>query len=273
MFKPVDASRIGDAVEKVLNSEDTLNCECISLFEILSIYQEIKQNTENLKDKIESRITEKVKAINDKYYIVMHDFDYEKRMFCISIVDSLNETEVEIYFCKDNNIISIFATEGSVNHEFDDILSLIGVEVETWYDYCYKLREIYTQYSTNVKSQEAEFFLNISSTCVCIYFDKNQITSCFKLLSFYEADIIYCKCKFDDVLEIIKGRKVEFMKKIFVRISACPMWIREHLVMERHEQICEIKRRIKEAQDKQRKIEKKQKRREKLKKVFPFIKT
>ena len=62
---------------------------------------------------------------------------------------------------------------------------------------------------------------------------------------------------------------LEIFKRIFVKISDCPLWMQGILHLERKKQIEEIERLEKIRKQKE---EKKQKRLEYIRKVFPFIK-
>ena len=67
MVEPDDVLNMKKAISQVLNSEDCQDQDSVSLFEVLSIYHEIKADKKRVKDEIEDKLNKKLKSINPKY--------------------------------------------------------------------------------------------------------------------------------------------------------------------------------------------------------------
>ena len=70
-------------------------------------------------------------------------------------------------------------------------------------------------------------------------------------------------------MEAIKENEMEIFKRIFVKISDCPIWMQGILYEERKKQVEELEKTEKIRKQKEAK---KQKRLEYIRKIFPFIK-
>ena len=133
---------------------------------------------------------------------------------------SLEDEEVIVLIQKDGDIIEVGFQKKEdalyVSKGADIYLKLIGAEVDDWYDYCFAFEDEREQNSCGVKSINSEFLVDISETCSCVYYKSNQITSSFRLISFYsENDEIYLRCKIKDVKELMKGKELKFVNNIF----------------------------------------------------------
>jgi predicted metal-dependent hydrolase len=83
----------------------------------------------------------------------------------------------------------------------------------------------------------------------------------------YEGEKWYVSCSIKDVKELLKDNELQFVGNIFVRIEACPQWMKSQLISERLDQLEEIE----EEKERQANLTKKQKRREFWRKIIPFI--
>jgi len=271
MVEPDDVLNMKKAISQVLNSEDCQDQDSVSLFEVLSIYHEIKADKKRVKDEIEDKLNKKLKSINPKYSATIQDFESDTNNICIVVKKSAPKEKTKFYFKKNNGILEVAGVKGY--SRFNDVLGLMGVYVEKWYDYCDALRQVEEEGKFNINSVNSAFFVNISYACICIYYNKTHVTSDFKILSLYDDSLnFYCMCRNNDITTFMKNKENQFLSNIFVKISDCPEWMQKHLILERQSQIEEIEAKKEAKMLMQAKLAKKQKRREFWKKIFPFIK-
>lgn len=290
MFEPEETFCVEDAVKKVLNSSDYLNREFVSLFEVFTIYQKVKQEWQRVKKEMETTIVQNLKSIDSNYYAELHEFDNEENQVSLSVYRALEPKEIKFYFKKYEIIIEPSNLEGELKDEAIDILSLVDTEIIAWWKYCYLLKEAEEQHSYGVKSVNSSFYANIDLACMNVYYDIKQFVTDFNVLSLYEANNnVYLKSKSDDIMELLKDNELDFIKKVFVKIADCPQWMQEQLRTIREEQFEQIAKQQEEAEQeraekeraeqeriKKEEAEKEQAKKQKkcgfLKKIFFFVK-
>lgn len=271
MFEPVDASNIKDAIQKVFECEPCLDPDSISLFEILSIFHEIKSDKKRFKDEISCKLDKKIESIDNNFSVIVQEIDDITNEICVVLRNTTNRNRTKIYFGKNNGELIICKIKGYCR--INNVLQLMGAYIEELYDYYESLRKVELEEKFHINSVNSPFFVNISYSCLCIYYNKSHITSDFRILSFYDDNLkFYCKSRNESVTAFIKNRENEFLSNIFVKISDCPEWMQKHLILERQVQLEEIEAAQQAELIRQAKLAKKQKRREFWKKIFPFIK-
>ena len=233
---------------------------------------ELRTNKEKTKKDIQSKIDVKLNTVDANYYATLYDFDYEDDVIAVSVHSKITDKETKFYFKKNENDFEILKIKGKKRPSLSNFLTLINSEINMWYDYAKELREAETIVYINICSVNSSFHLAVSGVCINIYYNKNHLTSDFRILSFYEGDKTYCKCKYDDIKTMLIGREMEFVKNVMVSVADCPKWMQEQLAIIRKEQIKEKEQKEQEEKAKQEKLAKKQKRRQFLKKIFTFVK-
>lgn len=234
MFEPV-ATSIKESITKILGSNDCFCLDCISVFEILKIYREIKEEKEKVQQALKERITEKIKEINPDYVVDIDEFDYREMTLSILVYRYPRPKETKFVFGMQEGIFEC-SFEGAIKADLTDIIGIIGDEVKELYQNAVKLKEYETTY-LDEKSVNSDFFVNLSATFLSIYYNKRALTSDFKVVSFFEGDILYSKWNNCGIEEILEGREMEFVKKIFVSIASCPEWLQELLMPVRQAQV------------------------------------
>lgn len=271
MFEPEVASNIKDAIQKVLASEPCLDPDSISLFEILSVFHEVKADKKRFREEVALQLNNKLKTVNNKYSVIIQENDDFTNEICVVLKNTTTRERTRIYFEKNNGELVISRIKGYC--KINNVLELMGAHVEELYDYYEALHQAETDGKFNINSVNSPFFVNISFACLCIYYNKSHITSDFKIISFYDSSLrFYCKCRNEDVTTFIRYRENRFLSNIFVKISDCPEWMQEHLAFERQAQLEEIEAAQQAELMRQFKLAKKEKRRAFWKKIFPFAK-
>lgn len=235
MFEPV-ATSIQESVTKILSSNDCFGLDCISVFEILKIYREIKEEKEKVEHALKERIIKKIKEINPAYECEVNDFDYGKMTLSVSVYRYPKPKETKFIFGMREENFEFFGFDGVAKADLNDIMGVIGDEVKELYQNAVKLKEYETTY-VDVQSVNSSFFVSLSATFLSIYFNKRALTSDFKVVSFFEEDILYCKANSCDIEETLKDRKMEFVKNVVVNIASFPKWLQESLIAIRKEQL------------------------------------
>lgn len=271
MFEPVDASKIKDAIQKVFDCEPCLDPDSVSLFEILSVFYEIKSDKKRFKDEISHKLDSKLESVYSNFSVSVKEIDEFTNEICVVLRNTANRSRTKIYFGKNNGELVIRRINGYC--KINNILQLMGAYIEELYDYYDAVHQTEKDGKFNINSVNSPFFVNISFACLCIYYNKTHITSDFRILSFYDDNLkFYCKSRNPDLTSFIKNRENEFLSNVFVKISDCPEWMHNHLALERQAQLEEIEVAQQAELIRQTKLAKKQKRREFLKKIFSFVK-
>lgn len=260
-----------ESIEEVLKYEDSLDPECVSAFDVWSVYRDIRRKREALRKKIENKINAKLKAISEGYFCYLYDFNYSETEVGLYIK---TYRENHFYFRKNESDLYLYKEDAYVSF---DVLALFGAEIEEYYDYCYALKEVEKQMRHNIKVNRFEFYCNFFASSVSIDNSSETFMETFEVNgSTFDDEGFECNCNSNNVKQALNGRENEFAKKIMVPIRKCPEWMQEKLSEIRKQQIENIvKERIqKEEAEKElaRKLAKKQKKREFWGKIFPFIK-
>ena len=264
----VDAQTITEKVKQVLNSEDTLDPEHISVFEVWRMCKEIDISEEDFLEVIGNSINAKLQTIDEDYYSLVYDFDNDKNEVRISIYTN---KWVDYYFRKTHGDLYLYKRTGKGFDCVDNILNLIGDEIEEYYNHCYSMKYL-EEHGYNIKSVNScfycDFFLSEVSVYNCNRTFKVKAVTCDKRFE--------CQCNSNNVCQIVSGRENEFAKKVKIAISACPQWMQDELRQIRKQQIENVVRKRMKQEEAEKELDqeltKKQKRRELWKKIFPFIK-
>lgn len=246
-----------ERLEGVLKSDELLNEQCVSLYDVFLLTQQFYCEYKAYERKMRKLINDKLKNINEGFYVILHDMDYSTYIAHLVVVKKQNvlcEYE-EIFFAKDE--MGIYIDELKGKNFFDEqILTIIGGEMLELYDYQLMCENKKSQNSCSVKTLNSEFYSNISRSYVEIYLEIDGIKR-FDINLYTYSDKVKCKCGSSKLMQLLKREYKKFYSNIFVKIEDCPEWMHGSLIKIREEQV-----------QKREKEKKKRKRREALRKFF-----
>lgn len=219
---------LSNNITRVFDGNDCLSQDIISISEILKIYSDIKTKRSNFRKEIEGKIEQKLNLINSNYYATVKDFDYKEHSMSISIYRLPKPKETCFVFGKIEDGICLLSISGAPKSNLDDIERLIQEELNELYEYEMAFEEFENDIFC-VKSVNSDFRVSISAAFLSVFYNKTALTSAFRVMSLYEGEKAYCKCKCASLMESLKDREYEFLTKILIKVTDCPEWIQKKL--------------------------------------------
>lgn len=219
---------LSNNITRVFNGHDCFSHDMVSVSEILKIYSSIKEKKSEFRKEIEEKIDQKVKLINPNYYATVNDFNYKDYSISISVYRLPKPKETCFFFGKKNDAICLLSNFGAPKPDLNNICELIQEELTALFDYEMSLEEFENDIFC-VKSVNSDFRVSISAAFLSVFYNKTALTSAFRVMSLYEGEKVYCKCKYTSLLELLKNREYEFLKNILISVSDCPKWLQEKL--------------------------------------------
>lgn len=244
-------------MEELLKSDEPLEEDCVSLYDVFLLTQQFYCEYKAYERKIRKLINDKLKAIDEGFYVILYDMDYSTRLSHLVVVKNkkvLCDYE-EIFFGKGEKGIYIDELKGKKFFN-DQILTIIGDEMLKFYDYQLMCEDKRMQNSCYVKTLNSEFYSNISRSYVEIYLENNGVRK-FEINLYSYSDRVKCKCSSSKLMQLLKREPKKLYSNIFVKIEDCPEWMQSSLIQIREEQLLKLE-----------KEKKKRKRRETVKKLL-----
>lgn len=237
-----DNSSIESHIKELLSSDRLLNCDCIAIYDVLSFSKKNRDDEKAFEDKIRASINYKLQSVDDHCYVTIHSMDYKTYECNISVRKCYrhsDDSREKFSFMKSGNDLYISRKDGDYIIG-DKILGIIGNEISELYDYQLKM-----SYKTNPtirkKSVNSIFLVAMGYYGVDIY-NGNVFSSTFEIqMSSYSNRIKY-ECNSANLMQLLSGNEYELYKKIFVKISDCPIWMQEELQEFRKKQLIEENR-------------------------------
>ena len=256
-------SEILEEIKNIFISEPNRDTNCISLYEVSKLLKKKNNEFDKTKDTSEDKMKKIIrKKYGDSSNIIIYGFDYEKNELEIGF-KYINEYQ-QIIFSKEQNDLYIKKSE---TYRDKEILTILGTLLSELYDEFIKFKDYKQQKLLNITSINSNFLINIDQYGTSIYIlnNKNKYMRDFELSSKSYTEEYQYNCNSNLIINIIKGKETEFLKRIYINIKDCPKWTQPILQETRKQELLMI-------EENEKKERKKQKRLELKRKIFPFIK-
>lgn len=271
-YKPITSkAEILDEIKNVLTMSENNDIEYVSLHDVIILDRKIESDYDSIEKKYSSILKNNLmNKFGSSSSICIHNFDYEKNLLHISFRRWNGNDYDDIYLTKTDGDLHVVKSESCWT---DEVFSAISSTLSKMFDeyILYKEFKNWNRSKNGVKPINCNFFSDINCYGVSIYVPSpsNRFQNEFKLFAPSYDPKYTTECNSSTVMDVIKGNESEIFKRIYVKISDCPLWMQGILYSERKKQVEEIKKAEKIRRQKE---ENKQKRLEYIRKVFPFIK-
>lgn len=253
----IDSSNILEVIDDVLNQPLNMDNSLASAYLVSKlgreIYEEYRRKEQFYEDKLNDVLKRKIYADARAYVNSYHNGNLD-----IGFKKFYGGKYENIVFSRKNNDIYIVSSESYYDK---DVLRAAHDVIDTIFDY-YENKD---KYDVLCKSVNSPLWVNIDYRATSIHDDRYSIASKFVVRNEYYGDGVKIECNSSKILEKLKEKENELLKKVFVKISECPEILQKPLQELRQK---EIIYNLKE----QEKEFRKQQRKEKIEKIFPFIK-
>ena len=274
-----------EEIKKVLLDEKKEDNSCISIYDrddIISLTEVIKlarikkKEYERVKDLYEDKLKVLYSSKEGtSSHIFISDFDFDTNELKIAFTPYSLGEYTYIRFKKENDG-DMKGRRESGYRDLDEIMVLCGETISEAYDKLQEFKDFKKQRNRELRPINSRFIIDVDNYGVEIKSSSNVFKLIFR--SYSEEDKYECNSQ--DVISCIKGKEMEFAKKIIVRIEDCPEWMHGNLYSIREKEIKKIKcERERLEKKRQREVEKNMKQQatqEKVKqlkrKIFPFFK-
>lgn len=233
-------NEILEQIKSLLVVENNKDCNCISLYDVSKLLTTFNNQYDEIK-RIYKKIFNYILNLKFKDLVSLIDleFDYKNNELCIKFKYNTSNYEM-IHFSKKNGALYVVKSESLYAN---DILKALYTHLSNFYDVLMKFSgyKNYFNGSYNIKSVNSEFDVNINSYGVSIYIisANNYFNKNFELFSPSYANEYLCKCSLGTITSEIRGIESKLFKKIFVKISDCPVWSQVTLYEIRKNQLIE----------------------------------
>ena len=271
-YKPITTkAEILEEIKNVLISPKNISNECISLYDVCMLDRKIESDYDGIERKYSSILKSNLASrLGSSSSLCIHKFDHEKNLLHISFRRWNGNDYDDIYLTKTDGDLHVVKSESCWT---DEVFEAISSPLSQMYDeyILYKEFKNWDRSKNGVKPVNCNFFSDINCYGVSIYISSpsNRYQTEFKLFAPSYDPKFTTECNSGSVIEAVKGNEIEIFKRIFVKISDCPLWMQGILYAERKKQVENLEKAEKIRKQKE---EKKQKRLEYIRKVFPFIK-
>lgn len=207
-------SEIKNIFEQELNNDS----ECISLYNVSILFKKREKEFEKLKSDIIHR-----------HGNLLSCFDYNKDELHIGYIHKYRGIR-NTTFSKKHKELFVRKRDGLISNK---LLAQYGDELLKIYDGFLEYKDFHKEKSTNIKTINTPFHVNINRWVVSIHTDDDI----FKVSSLSYSDRYSYECNSKLVLSLFDGNEDELFKRIFVRISDCPEWCQSELYEIRRKQL------------------------------------
>ena len=271
-YKPITTkSEILEEIKNILVAPENIDNECVSLYDVCLLDRKINYDYDEIEKKYSPVIKSKLSSkFGSSSSVCIHKFDHDKNLLHISFKRWNGNDYDDIYLTKTDGDLHVVKSECCWT---DEVFEAISSPLSKMYDEYILYNEFkdWDKSKNGIKPVNCNFFANINCYGVSVYVPSpsNRYQTEFKLAALSYDSKFTTECNSNTVMEAIKGNEMEIFKRIFVKISDCPIWMQGILYAERKKQVEELEKTEKIRKQKE---EKKQKRLEYIRKVFPFIK-
>jgi hypothetical protein len=245
--KPLNTKEeVFETVLNVFDNELIYNQDCASLYEILMIYRNLEKKIKQTHKNISNIIENKLKTYIDKdLYCCVHNFEYDRHILPIHCSTYYSSIWDKYHYQKmENNSIKETKIEGF--HDYN-ILGTVNDEIKELIDFYLSIKETKTQKKDKIKAINSNLLIDIDKYSIEVYTYENIPYYYLKDPAYKSIFYTYDKnskhnCVNSNVIEKLSNNEVEFLRKIYIKIDDCPLWIREQLYNKRLHEIIERKK-------------------------------
>ena len=224
-FKTIDD--IKSEINRLSNQKEILDGEYINLENIRVVYDNIINNLYIINNKLENDMERKLQYLyGNNYGIVIYNYNSDNNTIKIGFSKDYNLRKYKsIVFSKNNNKINILNSD---NKEYDNILKIINDDLNELFNNFKKYRLLDNEYIENLRSVNANFYVDISLYSIVIkskyndkiYFKINYDT--YDSNFYIDCDDIEIKNYLNDIAPIL-------LNLIYIPIVECPTWSQDKL--------------------------------------------
>lgn len=217
-------------IKKLLVWKDTLESDCISLYDIILVYKKMNAEYELMKKtnfrKLKSAFNSKCRCVSIEWL----SFDYERYKLIVDVenfgVVNFNKQSGKICVIYDR-INEDEISENKINEIF---VSLYG-EISRIYDEYISYERFIKQFGVFFKTCNMDNFeVMINPFKICMY-EKYSWQYC---REFFEIDYFYRDNKYEyknsEIMNIIKDNEKKILKKVFVKNRKLPEMVQERII-------------------------------------------
>lgn len=224
-------------IKSVLVQEENQDKECVSLYDVTSLINDMYNQEELLKEEYKTYFRKILKDNGLKSRdITIFSFDYDKKQLRIGYRYILNNYDI-ITFSKENGELCVVKSDVFPSYQ-QELMGLIGKELPILYDKFMQYLDFNMQVVRKINAVNSNFPVRIDryGTSIFVPSDSNIFLNYFTLI-FYRWKESKYEDNFDKIKEALKGHEDNLFKKLYVRIEDCPEWSREALYQIRQEQL------------------------------------
>jgi len=225
--------RILEELKKILQSSASNDPNLVPLSAVYDKICQKQQVVFKMKEKYRILIRNILQASHSYYTLVVHDFNYKTKELHVSFnPDFYYFKHYNIYFSKNEGDLYISQADNPFYAKL--VLSLALNELSSLYDEFLKLPEFESK--NRISTINSEFCVNFDKFNTEIYYSSGDpfFNKEFLFEIYYDDEtknIIDCNSGM--VLNLVKEREREILKRLFIRIDDCPDFIKEELIKER----------------------------------------
>ncbi len=217
-----------------------INENYISIYDVYELIYKTKKNYDTMKRNYENKIELSVKNnFGDDAKIILYGFSTSKGGIDIDFKRYSFSEDNNIIFSKLNEDVYIKYSETSI-YQFE-LLKALGNIILTAYDDFLKFEAFNNETKYNINAINTNLLVDISKDGVSI--DNSEgFNASFKLkLASSDNEFDYT-CNSSNVLNVISGHEQEIFRKILIKISDCPNWMKDELYKIRKQEIENFKK-------------------------------
>ena len=230
-------NEILEEFKNILTSEKNINNDCISLYELSSVMNLLKEEYDKTIKSYKDNLDDLVYLNFGKYSsIILYGFNFSKNELKIGFSLNSNQDFNDIVLSKIQGDLYIKKTN---SYSAKKVLASIGGVLSNIYDEYLKHPE-YENFYSIIKPVNSNFLVRIRQNGISIFINslENKYIKDFEL-SFnynnYEYD-----CNSYDIISTFKDNEEEIFKLIFVKIKELPEFLQSSIFEIRQKQLEEI---------------------------------
>lgn len=270
-----DTTSILTEVKRLLLLENTFDCNCVSLTDIISLLKRNKKNINNRKKYYKKRLEGVCKFLYPKFSnLVIYDLDYDNEEMIIEMCFSDKKYGGGNFVVSKNDKGVFLKEDFTKDGKGKDFYLSCFPEINKCYvDFLQHKK--YTEKSViDLKSLNSNFVININSFEVSIHNRGLDDKSKFMLSWRLDTNKFLYGCNSDWFFDVLENNEDKIFKNIFVNISDCPEWMHDELYDLRRKQMEDEQKKYekRKREEKDREEKERRKRRSLLRKIGLFFK-
>ncbi len=232
--KMTNKREVIEEIQNLLKKTTLKRAYEVSLLEIIEILTEREKEKKKQNKSFKKKLKKISKQIINEDILLFYTYYEKEKKLKVCIKDKVWK---EIYFEKEEDDVVI--TKSEINNPEIFLLHL-GETISNIFDFYQQVEKENKEQKENISTLNSKFCVDITADSVNFYL-KSEQKEVFKSFVYISSLENRLKCNSYFLLSFFKEKEEEILKRIFISIDDCPLWIKTRLLKKEQERLEQMK--------------------------------